>query len=296
MPRFVYKKLCISKERNMQPDRPVLLVDSSYAIIYRYHAVLRWYSFVHSESYQEISKLDQYDWTSNEVFMTQFRRRFDEALKGIMNNFSVPMSNCIFAMDAKRDNLWRTELFPSYKCSRKKVTLRGNNMMSVMRFAREAMLDSMCIEGAHKIGHINAEADDVIAVITKKLSDEDKAVVIITSDKDLMQLGHERVSIVNIQGKALDKCERSDTALLQHILVGDKVDDIPSVFPRCGRQSAAKLASDPQLLDQKLKDDPLADSKFQLNTKLIDLSKIPADIVTAICGSFDTIHSCSVSS
>ena len=61
------------------------------------------------------------------------------------------------------------------------------------------------------------------------------------------------------------------------ILCGDKSDNIPQCFSKCGEKTALKLIQNPELLKEKLTD-PIIYKQYQNNKLLIDFSMIPTDL------------------
>mgnify|MGYP003292397479 CR=1 FL=1 len=120
--------------------------------------------------------------------------------------------------------------------------------------------------------------------------------VVIANDKDYIQLlDTPNLILTNCQGRIFSLEEESKhkllvennktlTAkefLLKKILIGDKADNIDSIFPRCGEASAIKLLLNKELLKEKLSD-PEIRARFELNKKLIDFNNIPESIVEAV--------------
>ena len=60
--------------------------------------------------------------------------------------------------------------------------------------------------------------------------------------------------------------------------MGDKSDDIPSVFTKCGPKTALKYFEDKVAFEEQLKREN-AYERYQQNKKLIDFNEIPDDLV-----------------
>ncbi|MFN9956362.1 MAG: hypothetical protein ACK55I_24965, partial [bacterium] len=77
-----------------------------------------------------------------------------------------------------------------------------------------------------KIDH--TEADDIIAVLTKKYHDREK-ILIISNDKDFQQLQrYPNVFQYSTFKKQLLKCDKPESFLMEHILRGDSGDGVPN--------------------------------------------------------------------
>lgn len=250
-----------------------------------YYAVVKWYSFAHSDAYNNLMKKSLIEWSDDKIFMQRYVKRLRENLLEIMNMYSIDWDEVVFAIDAPRSDIWRKHLLASYKESRSKESPRGKDMYGVLKFAKQTLIDDLCRQyGSRKCQHDHAEADDIIAIMTKSYQTRGESVVILTSDKDMIQLRDKNVKVVDIQGSEIAEGDANQVALtlLEHVLLGDKSDDIPPIFRGCGKKTAAKLAADPEALKLKLEQDPAAAIQFDLNSRLIDFKMIPEDIVNEV--------------
>jgi DNA polymerase-1 len=100
------------------------------------------------------------------------------------------------------------------------------------------------------------EADDIIATLVKRFKSKDLKIIIVSSDKDLMQLVSDNVLILdpikNIFFDSNEVKKKFDVFPHQIVdylsLVGDASDNIPGV-PNIGPKTAAKLLNEFQTLD-----------------------------------------------
>ena len=85
------------------------------------------------------------------------------------------------------------------------------------------------------------------------------------------------MKIVTLNGKPIRSPIKEDLPyfMLSKILSGDKSDNIPPVFPRCGKKTSLKLAKNTNELNKKLKSSLEWQQNFERNTILIDNQKIP---------------------
>lgn len=122
------------------------------------------------------------------------------------------------------------------------------------------------------------EADDIIAYLVRKNTDKDK--VIVTSDGDYVQLLKYENTIMYDPIKRIiiqKKPHEADYALQIKILIGDKSDSVPACEPRLGIKTAEKLLDSGEI-DEKMKI-PLFKENFVRNTKLVDLTKTPRELI-----------------
>ena len=59
--------------------------------------------------------------------------------------------------------------------------------------------------------------------------------------------------------------------------MGDKSDNIPSIFPKCGIKTAIKCYDNKEYFNDKLKDKAILDN-FNRNKKLVDFNEIPTNL------------------
>ena len=127
------------------------------------------------------------------------------------------------------------------------------------------------------------EADDCIAIATKHLINtvEDVKITIITADQDYLQLVNDQTDIFTLKLKPLrtEKNSSGDAEcdLFCKIVLGDKSDNIPKVFDKCGKKTALKLWNDKKSLREKLIKEN-AEERFNRNKKLIDFKEIPEEL------------------
>ena len=62
------------------------------------------------------------------------------------------------------------------------------------------------------------------------------------------------------------------------IVIGDKSDDIPGIFKKCGPKTAIRYFNDKMAFDKQLKIEN-AYEKYEKNKKLVDFNEIPEDLV-----------------
>ena len=186
-------------------------------------------------------------------------------------------------------NLWRKEVFPHYKCSRKKTRKNdGKDWESIFNVLHVVEQEIRTIFPYKSIAVDHCEADDVIATLTKNFHDKEN-IMIISSDKDFKQLyRYPNVTQFSpIHGKIV-VCEEPERYLFEHIVSGDSSDSIPNIlseddtFAVEGKRqkplTVKKLASWQQFDDvpQQYRDNIIR------NQKLVDLTYIPIEYETQI--------------
>lgn len=159
---------------------------------------------------------------------------------------------CAMVFDGSGKN-FRHALYPEYKAHRPPVPEELKSQFPLIRTLATAL-------GFPILEKANVEADDVIATIATKLALMGEKVVIVSSDKDLMQLIDENVCMYDpLKGKYIDSeavkekfgvgPERVRDMLA---LMGDSSDNIPGA-PGIGPKGAADLISQFGSLEMILK-------------------------------------------
>jgi len=267
-------------------DTPIMnptfiFVDGSYYCFYRYFALQQWWR----NAYPDEPLDDPYQ---NEKFVEKFRKTFVDNLEQIPKKLKIhkdPIKPIlIVGKDCKRENIWRNELFPNYKANRANGPEDGFMGGPFFKMAYE---DDLFIKGGAKaiLKHPKLEADDCIALSVKHLTNKypDCRIYIITSDRDYLQLNAENVTLYTLtyknlaEGKTATGNAQDDLKI--KIIMGDKSDNIPSVFPKCGLKTAQKCIEDEEFFKQKMGDNQSYYNQFELNEKLVSFDKIPSELV-----------------
>lgn len=166
---------------------------------------------------------------------------FTNMLLKMLNDYHAPYIAVIF--DAARAN-FRNEIYPEYKANRDETPEDLIPQFPLIRDATQAFdIPAIELEGY--------EADDLIAAYTKLALEQGKKVVIVSSDKDLMQLIRPGVRMLDpMKGKFVDEegvLEKfgvtPDKVVDVQSLAGDSTDNVPGV-PGIGIKTAAQLINE----------------------------------------------------
>ena len=170
------------------------------------------------------------------------------AVYGFINMFlkltgKINCDYCLVLFDAKRQN-YRNDIYPDYKGTRKETPEELIPQFPIIREAVEALnLNYLEMEGY--------EADDLIATYTEQAINEGMEVVVVSGDKDLMQLIRPGVEFYDpMKDKFFtpeDVKEKfgvyPDKVVDVQALSGDSIDNIPGV-PGIGPKTAAQLVNE----------------------------------------------------
>jgi len=169
------------------------------------------------------------------------------AVLGFINMFmrlrsKIACDYCLVLFDAKREN-FRNEIFADYKGTRKETPIELIPQFSVIREAVDAL-------NLHFLEMEGYEADDLIATYAKKAISKGYEVVVVSADKDLMQLIRDGVEYYDgMKDKFFTPSDVQekfgvlpDKVVDVQALSGDSIDNVPGV-PGIGPKTAAELVN-----------------------------------------------------
>ena len=235
---------------------PIVLIDCSYYIFYRYFATKKWITF-------------QKDNTDID-FIKSFEKHFVNDMKKICKKFKTQPSNIYFGVDCIRNTIWRNEYLDSYK--KQRIDNPEFNRDIFDYFKKEIAIN-------HKLKLISGnklEADDVIALIHNKIKDKVN-VIIITNDSDYVQLKDTNSTIINMQLKDITLKYNINNYSIYKALVGDKSDNIRRVGRITKVQAGNLITKSLSDIELWLSDNNLL-TEFNNNMRLIDFKYIPEDL------------------
>jgi len=247
----------------------LLVIDTSYLIFFRYHAVKSWITRAKPEI--EIDKTD--DITTIPEFMCTYQKTFFKTINKIIKTHNIAINNIIFARDCSGHEVWRKIIFPEYKENRDYTKFNGK---TIFNWTYDNLLQEMTNKGAKIVRFDYIEADDIAAIITMQI--KDRPILIITNDNDYLQLCiNPNVTLLNLKEENLtDRSLGSPHAdLMKKIILGDPSDNIPKVFNKCGIKTLEKYLNNSHLFEEALKQDIEANKRYKLNRVLVDFNQIP---------------------
>jgi len=194
---------------------------------------------------------------------------------------------------------FRDEIFPDYKGTREK-------MPDDLRVQIKRIREVVAAFGIPILEAEGFEADDVLGTVAKRVGADGVKVIILTGDRDLLQLVDEQVAI-RLAGQKLseaidygpkqvkDKYQLEPSQLVDlKAMVGDKSDNIPGVAG-VGEKTATSLLHDYKDLEgiyAHIEDiPPRFSNKLEAGREDADLSRKLGEIVTDVPLEFD-LESC----
>ena len=208
-------------------------------------------------------------------------------------------ADVILAWDSK--HYWRRDYYPQYKASRRKgrqeSDLDWNEIFGVTNKIRDEIKENLPYKSVEVYG---AEADDIIAVVSNSYSEAGKnpifldKVMIVSSDKDFIQLHKENVKQWSPVTKQEVNGHDPDTYIKEHVLRGDSGDGVPNVlspdhtFTDGLRQKPLGKKRIEKMINENMNDwSDEVKRNYQRNYKLINLKNIPKDIESNIIDEVD---------
>ena len=255
-------------------DNPILFIDMSYYIFHRFYALKSWYK--RSQEHE----LDVENVLENKLFMEKFHKLFIENIKKIKKKHQIDNAMIIFARDCRRSDIWRNKFYDEYKQTRDDKNRSFNP--NIFIYTYDNIVPDL-IKLNMKIFEVeNAEGDDIIAVLKKKIRTkyEDIPIYIITNDHDYLQLFDNNTYIYNLQGLNLRTKSRGEEVDLKlKILQGDTSDNITSIFTkRTTINKILELIKDNEKLEKFLEENEECKKLYNRNKLLIDFNMIPDNI------------------
>ena len=263
-------------------ENTLIFIDGSYFCFYRYYSLINWWKNAYSEE-------PLGDPILNQKFIDKYKKTFVEHVREIPKKLGLDKNTnvkIIVGKDCKREEIWRTKLFPEYKANRP-----HDDSFLGGPFFKMAYEEGLFIQGGAQqiLKHGHLEADDCIAISVKYIMEKEKEkefsnkqIYIITSDKDYLQLSKPNVEIYNLAFKKLTD-QKSSTGnpecdLFCKIVMGDVSDNIKSVLKKCGPKTALKCFENREYFEERMKKEN-AYELYNLNETLVDFNKIPKELV-----------------
>ena len=210
---------------------------------------------------------------------------------------ATPGPEVVIACDNR--NYWRRDFFPQYKAMRRKNRdASGHDWNSIFECLHKIREELKEYSPYRVIDVDTAEADDIIAVLARRHSPQEK-VMILSSDKDFAQLQkYPNIEQYSPILKKFIKEPLPHVQLKQMIIRGDKGDGIPNilspdgVFVEGGRQKPITEVKIIQWMNQQPEEFCVGEMlrNYKRNEMLIDLSKIPNNLQENILDKYESVQ------
>jgi len=208
-------------------------------------------------------------------------------IKNVANKYKA--DGILIACDSP--NVWRKDIYPEYKANRKESRDPyyedvKDAMIKIKDFFNECT-------SIPAVSVARAEADDIIALITQTAKENTKT-VIISSDKDFVQLlTNKNVTLYSPSQKAERTTLDVGYDLFEKCIRGDNGDNIKSAYPRVRKTVLEEAWHDSykmmNLLESTTKAGDLVKDAYFFNKNLIDLSLQPEYIKSNISNTLENL-------
>ena len=225
-----------------------------------------------------------------EVSEDLLRHMIINSVRNYQKRYAPEYGEIVLCTDAA--NPWRRDFFPLYKAGRKKAREASDMDWGLLFDTLQKVKDEIRENFPYRYMYVeNCEADDIIAVLTKKATEP---VLIVSGDKDFQQLHkYDYVKQWSPNLNRMIECEDPNMFLKEHILRGDKSDGVPNilsnddVFDLGIRQTPLRKPVLNSYLRMTIEKDDKYYRNYLRNQTLIDLEFIPEDIEKRILEEFD---------
>ena len=252
----------------------LIIIDSSYFIFYRYYALLNWWKLAKPNDELLIP-------FENELFVEKFKKTFKNTILNLNKKLKLKNFKIIAALDCPRKEIWRNQIFKFYKSNREKEDNFLGGPFFKLGIDLLKNMNILCLSCS------NLEADDCIALTcqyyNKNIKENSTSenlikIYIIASDHDYLQLKNDNTYIFNLKFQEIKKSNDSKFDLFCKIITGDKSDNIPGIFKKCGPKTALKYFNDNDLFKKQLEKED-NENLFLQNKKIIDFNEIPNNLI-----------------
>ena len=213
-----------------------------------------------------------------EVDIKKIRHMVLNSLRMYRKKYANEFGELVICCDGSLS--WRRKIFPNYKAGRKSgretSPLDWNQIYECFNQLKGELKDNF----PYQLIEIDtAEADDIIGTLVIRQRKEGERTLIISSDKDFIQLQREEnvFQFSPIAKKFLNGVDPQEY-LNEHILRGDKSDGIPNVLSSgsCIVNGVRQTPLTKKHIDELKKKIPSEhELRFDENTELIDLRYTP---------------------
>jgi hypothetical protein len=227
-------------------------------------------------------------------------------IKSYKKKYHKEYGQVVIACDGRK--YWRKEHFAHYKANRKKAREASDLDWKLIFDTLTEMREDIAKYFPYKVVHVDrAEADDIVAVLTKYvqeneltqvgLMEEAQKVLIVSSDKDFKQLQLEwDVKQWSPMVKKFITGSKTEIKewMLEHIAKGDSGDGVPNVLSaddvlvigeRQKPVSAKRLAEFKELGRDACRSDDER-TRWDRNIRMVDFAYIPKDVSDEIVSAY----------
>lgn len=230
-------------------------------------------------------------------------------IKSYKKKYAPEYGDVVIACDGK--SYWRKDAFPNYKAMRKVNRDKSDLDWKLIFETLSEIREDLKTHFPYKVIHVDkAEADDVIAALVKYSQDHDllteglfeepQKVLIVSSDKDFIQLQKNKNvrQWSPMQRKYIEASQKDiDEYIITHIVKGDSGDGVPNILSKDDvfvNQERQKPVMKKRLAEfyEKGIDACRNDEEkrnFQRNSMLVNFKYIPNDVHNSIIEAYENV-------
>lgn len=236
----------------------IIVIDLGYLLFYRAHATKRWIGFQNDKVFDDIT------------LCTYFQSHLSSQLEKLKKKYKP--KHIFFCKDDRSTNIWRKSVFPDYKGNRP----TSDELVQVL----QTILHNEVVKFGCILDGEGLEADDVAFLTVEKYKEHHprEQILVITGDRDFLQMATETVIIQDCTGKALRSSGDPHVDIMLKVLMGDPSDNIPAICKGCGKKTAEMLVTNPQKLQDYIEYKKCKDA-YDRNRTLILFEYIPSTLV-----------------
>jgi len=180
--------------------------------------------------------------------------------------------NLIICHEGKNSLEWRRSIFNDYKRNRDKFKQEQSYLDLKKTFPIiESVLD---LYPTKQIKIDKMEADDVMYALATNFAKKGEDVLIISTDKDMIQLKNHYDNIDVYSPMKKKFYEKVPNIVMEKAVCGDASDNIPGLY-RVGPKTLEKMLADPVLWKKKMANGN--QKLYESFVKIVDLSKFPKE-------------------
>lgn len=228
-------------------------------------------------------------YTNTPVELDVIRHMILNSLRAINSKFRTQYGKMVIAVDDH--NSWRKDIFPFYKANRKAARSSTDvdwaALFRCMATVKEEIKEFM----PYTVIEVEkAEADDIIARLSRLCVNTQEMCLIISGDHDFIQLQIDNIFVKQYDTKHDRWITHAEPKryLFEHVIKGDLGDGIPNVYS-LDDHYITKANRAPKVTTKKLEQmwtegpgELVSSPHFKRNVMLIDLKKTPQDIQSDI--------------
>jgi 5'-3' exonuclease len=242
---FANNTITLNQMGKIDKRYPVLLVDTSFWLYYRFFALRNWYKRAYPDIVGNNPNFNlEHNWFEDVIFMNKYQKLFIDNIKTICKKYKTLLTNVVFCIDCSHKDMWRLEDYKDYKGTRLDSHLRNEfNSYNLFSYIKKTYLPQLqLLYGVKIIYNHKCEADDIIGHFAPYLINNGfSKVLLLANDNDYLQICNNKIYMINGNGQPNENSFNENTTicigeqyLIKKILIGDTSDNIKCCCAKTG--------------------------------------------------------------